>query len=45
MRGSLTYHDLMYKITREDLQIMNGIIKENIAVSYTNMTLPTNREV
>lgn len=40
MRGSLTYHDLMYKITREDLQIMNGIIKENIeATEKTRLPL------
>ena len=30
MRGSVSYHDLMYKISYEDLEIYNRIIKENI---------------
>jgi len=30
MRGSVSYHDLMYKISYEDLEIFNRIIKENI---------------
>ena len=30
MRGSFTYHDLMYKISHEDLEILNKIIKDNI---------------
>lgn len=30
MRGSFTYDDLMYKITSEDLEILNQIDKDNI---------------
>jgi len=30
MRGSFSYDDLMYKITLEDREILNNIIKENI---------------
>jgi hypothetical protein len=30
MRGSLTYDDIFYKISAEDKEIINGIIKENI---------------
>jgi|TARA_B110000971_G_scaffold45169_1_gene45034 hypothetical protein len=30
MRGSFTYDDLMYKITSEDLEILNQIVKDNI---------------
>jgi len=30
MRGSLTYDDIFYKISAEDKEILNGIIKENI---------------
>jgi len=30
MRGSFTYDDLMYKISHEDLEVLNQIIKENI---------------
>tara|TARA_Y100000389_G_scaffold178471_1_gene191699 strand:- start:1083 stop:1208 length:126 start_codon:yes stop_codon:yes gene_type:complete len=30
MRGSFTYDDLMYKITPEDMEILNQIVKENI---------------
>jgi hypothetical protein len=30
MRGSFTYSDLMYKISHEDLEILNRIIKDNI---------------
>ena len=30
MRGSFSYHDIMYKISSEDIEILNRIIKENI---------------
>lgn len=30
MRGSFSYHDLMYKISKEDLEILSKIIKDNI---------------
>ena len=30
MRGSLSYHDLMYKITYDDLEIFQRIIKDNV---------------
>jgi len=30
MRGSMTYHDLMYKVTAEDIEIFTRIIKDNI---------------
>jgi len=30
MRGSISYHDLMYKISNDDLELFNRIIKENI---------------
>lgn len=30
MRGSISYHDLMYSISYEDLEIFNKIIKDNI---------------
>jgi hypothetical protein len=30
MRGSFSYHDLMYKISFEDIEILNRIIKDNI---------------
>jgi hypothetical protein len=30
MRGSLTYDDIFYKISAEDKEILNNIIKENI---------------
>jgi hypothetical protein len=30
MRGSLSYTDLMYRISYEDLEIFNNIIKDNI---------------
>jgi len=40
MRGSFSYHDLMYKITSEDLEILNKIIKENIeTVEKTRLPL------
>ena len=30
MRGSFTYDDLVFKITKEDREILNKIIKDNI---------------
>ena len=30
MRGSMSYHDLMYKISSEDIEIFTRIIKDNI---------------
>jgi len=30
MRGSMSYNDLMYKISHEDIEILNRIIKDNI---------------
>jgi len=30
MRGAFTYHDLMYKISNDDLEILNNIVKDNI---------------
>ena len=30
MRGFVTYNDLMYVVSHEDIQIMQDIIKENI---------------
>lgn len=30
MRGSFSYHDLMYKISHDDLEILNQIVKDNI---------------
>jgi hypothetical protein len=40
MRGSLSYHDLMYKISNEDLELFNHIIKENIeATEKTKLPL------
>lgn len=40
MRGSFTYNDLMYRITWEDLEILNKIIKDNIeATEKTNLPL------
>ena len=40
MRGSLTYKDLMYHITNDDMEIFNNIIKDNIdATEKTKMPL------
>ena len=40
MRGSFSYHDLMYKISNEDLEILNTIVKDNIeATEKTRMPL------
>jgi len=40
MRGSFSYHDLMYKISREDLDILNNIVKDNIdTVEKTRLPL------
>jgi hypothetical protein len=40
MRGSMTYTDLMYKISVEDLEIFNKIIKDNIeTVEKTRLPL------
>lgn len=30
MRGSMSYHDLMYKISSDDLEIFNKIIQDNL---------------
>jgi|TARA_R110000851_G_C12984794_1_gene556732 hypothetical protein len=30
MRGSMSYHDLMYKISRDDIEVFDRIIKDNI---------------
>jgi hypothetical protein len=30
MRGSLTYRDLMYNISFDDIEIFNNIIRDNI---------------
>jgi len=30
MRGAFSYHDLMYKISNDDLEVMNNIVKDNI---------------
>tara|TARA_B100001057_G_scaffold148139_1_gene148067 strand:+ start:1343 stop:1468 length:126 start_codon:yes stop_codon:yes gene_type:complete len=32
MRGSFTYEDLMFRITKEDRDILNRIAKDNIEV-------------
>jgi hypothetical protein len=40
MRGSITYKDLMYNISREDIEIFNNIIKDNIeATEKTRLPL------
>ena len=40
MRGSMTYKDLMYNISREDIEILNNIIKDNIeATEKTRLPL------
>ena len=40
MRGSFSYDDLMFKITSEDRDILNAIIKANIeTVNKTKMPL------
>jgi hypothetical protein len=40
MRGSFNYHDLMYKISYDDLEILNNIIRDNIeATEKTRMPL------
>lgn len=36
MRGSLTYEELFYKLSKEDRDIINKIIKDN--VELTNKT-------
>jgi len=33
MRGSVTYEDLMFNISHEDIEIFNNIIKENIEMT------------
>lgn len=30
MRGFVTYQDLMYSVSREDIDIMQDIVKENL---------------
>jgi len=30
LRGALSYEDLMYRISHEDVEILNNIAKENI---------------
>jgi hypothetical protein len=40
MRGSLSYDDLFFKITLEDREILNKIIKDNIeATNKSKMPL------
>lgn len=40
MRGAFSYHDLMYKISNDDLEVLNNIIKDNIeATEKTRMPL------
>ena len=40
MRGSFSYEELMFKISREDREIINNIIKKNIEnTSKTKMPL------
>jgi len=40
MRGSFSYEDLMFRISNEDREILNRIIKENIqATNDTRMPL------
>jgi hypothetical protein len=40
MRGSITYQDLMYNISREDIEIFQNIIKDNIeATEKTRLPL------
>ena len=40
MRGSITYKDLMYNISRDDIEIFNNIIKDNIdATEKTRLPL------
>ena len=40
MRGAFSYHDLMYKISHDDLEVMNNIVKDNIeATEKTRMPL------
>jgi len=40
MRGSITYQNLMYNITRDDIEILNNIIKDNIeATEKTRLPL------
>lgn len=33
MRGSISYNELMYNISHEDIEIFNRIIKDNIEAS------------
>jgi hypothetical protein len=40
MRGSMSYHDLMYKISTDDLEIFNKIIQDNLeTVEKTKLPL------
>jgi len=40
MRGSFSYDDLMFKISREDREIINNIIKEKIeTVNKTSLPI------
>lgn len=40
MRGSFSYEDLMYHISRDDMDIINNIIKDNIeATEKTKLPL------
>ena len=32
MRGSFTYEDLMFRISKEDRDIINRIVKDNIEI-------------
>jgi len=40
MRGSISYNELMYDISRDDIEIYNKIIKDNIETTEkTNLPL------
>lgn len=40
MRGSFTYEDLLFRISKEDREIINRIVKDNIdVVKDTNLPL------
>ena len=40
MRGSISYYELMYCISNEDVEIFNNIIKDNIeAVEKTKLAI------
>jgi hypothetical protein len=40
MRGSLSYEDLFYRITRDDHEVLNNIMKDNIeATNKTGLSI------